>query len=160
MKRAIALSMMLASVSAFTACSSSSGSGGQKKADIIQPEVDIRELVGPSDMGYMSGPVDIQYEVRVANRSGEPISLKRIEVQSSNTGGAYRLRHDVYPFKETIAPSGFTTVKFWAHAYAYSGRARQTEPVTFRGIIYFDSPAGAFQKIFIKELMQWQGSNQ
>jgi hypothetical protein len=32
---------------------------------------------------------------------------------------------------------------------------REMEPVSVRGVAYFESPSGAFQKIFIRELSQY-----
>ncbi len=139
----------------FAAAACSTGSGNQK-AKLTEPEIDIRQLVGPADMQYPAGRIDIQFELRVSNPSGEPITLRRVEAYSVN-GGAYQLRRETYHFDQTIAPGQFATVNFWAHAYAFSSRARQDEPVTFRGVAYFESPVGPLQKVFFKNLSQFPG---
>jgi len=140
------------------AAACSSGSKNQK-AQIAQPEIDVEQLVGPQDLGYVTGQVDLQFELRVANPAAEPLTLKRVEVASVN-GGAYQLRRESYLFNETIQPNQYTSVKFWAHAYAYPGRTRQDEPVTFRGVAYFSTPVGPLQKVFIKNLSQFGGGRQ
>lgn len=150
MKRLPLLLLVLAAV----ACSS----GKSQRAEIIRPEIDIRQLVGPSDLAYPRGIMEIQYEVRVANRSSEPITLRRIDVQSVGTG-AYTLRREFFPFNEVIQPDQYKTVTFWVKAWA-RGRvagAGSNEPVTVRGIASFESPVGEFNQIFQRDLSQFPG---
>jgi hypothetical protein len=131
----------------------------QKDIAIIRPEIELLQLVAPVDVGYATGPTQIQFETRVANRSAEPITLRRIEI-SSVSNGSYALRRESFNYKETIAPDHFTSVKFWAHAYAFAtGRDRQpsSEPVTVRAVVYFDSPVGSFQQIVTKYITQFPG---
>ena len=144
------LPLLLLAVAAL-ACSS-----GSQRANIIRPEIDIRQLVGPSDLAYPRGIMEIQYEVRVANRSSEPITLRRIDVQSVGTG-AYYLRREFFPFNEVIQPDQFKTVTFWVKGFA-RGRvagAGANEPVTVRGIASFESPVGEFSQIFQRDISQF-----
>ena len=46
-------------------------------------------------------------------------------------------------------------VTFWAKGFSWGRSMRDTEPVTVRGIAYFESGAGTFQKVFIRELQQF-----
>lgn len=153
MKRLAFLALLaLAAVS----CSSSNGN---KNANLLRPEIAIEQLVGPADLGYPGGQVDIQYEVTVGNRSAEPITLRRIEV-SSIGGGAYRLRRESYPFNATLGGNQQGSIQFWAHALQAGPVFRgSTEPVTLRAILYFQSPAGSFQQIVMKSLGQFGGGS-
>jgi hypothetical protein len=144
------ITVAAAALVALVACSSS------QKAKIIPPELQIRELVGPSDMGYPRGVVEVQYEVRIGNRSGEPITLRRIDIQSVGTG-AYTLRHEAQNFNRTIDPDHFDTVTFWVRALARGDRMGGNEPVTVRGVAYFDTPVGPTQKVFLTNIGQFPG---
>ena len=132
----------------------------QQNAKILEPEISIVQLNAPVDVGYATGPTQVQFGARVANRSAEPITLRRIEIQSVGTG-SYQLRSEAFPFNEKIEPGKFSEVKFWAHAYAFAmGRDRQpsAEPVTVRSILYFDSPAGSFHQIVSRYIDQFPGN--
>jgi hypothetical protein len=136
---------------------SSSGSKPNQNANLLRPEIAIEQLVGPADLGYPGGQVDVQYQVTVGNRSAEPITLRRIEV-SSVGGGAYRLRRESYPFNATLGANQQGSIQFWAHALQAGPVFRgSTEPVTLRAILYFQSPAGSFQQIVMKSLEQFGG---
>ena len=147
MQRAVIALALLAA-----ACSS----GGGQNAQIIPPELELVELVGPSDIGFPETRTEIQYEMRVANRSSEPITLRRIEISSVGSG-AYALRRDRFPFHERIEPDGFSSVTFWAKAWTRSSLSGfvSTEPVTVRAIVYFETPVGPFQRIITRELSQF-----
>jgi hypothetical protein len=133
-------------------CSSSHGQSDTR----VRPEMHLEQVVGPADLGYPGGRIDVQYELQVTNHSQEPITLRRVEVQSTG-GGAYRLRHEAYPFKETVTAGNFVAVRFWAHAFQAGSFGRgSNEPVTLRAIVYFDSPTGTFQQFLLKELTQFE----
>jgi hypothetical protein len=132
------------------ACSSS----GNDRANVIQPEIGVEQVVGPAQLNYPTGQIDIEYRFRIANRSSEPITLRRIELRSVSGGGAYQLRPDFYPFNKTIAPNAFEDVTLWAKAYAYGRTLRENEPVSMRGTAFFDSPAGSFHQVFLREIPQ------
>ena len=134
------------------ACASSKSTGNKTpKPDV---PIDIEQLVGPSDLGYPYGPIEVQYQVVVQNPTSQPITLTRIEV-STLSGGGYSLRRDSYYVRKTIAPNATDGVAFWAKAFSYGRNLRDTEPITIRAIAYFESPAGNFQKIFMRELPQY-----
>jgi hypothetical protein len=138
------------------ACSSSNAPGAAKR---ILPEVAIEQLVGPAQLGYPGGLVDIQYEVTVGNQSDEPITLRRIEV-SSIGGGAYRLRRESFPFGAKLGAHQQGTIQFWAHSIQSGQIFRgSNEPVTLRAILHFDSPSGPFQKIVMKSLDQFDSGS-
>ncbi len=132
----------------------------QQNVKILEPEIALVQLNGPVDVGYATGPTQVQFGARIANRSSEPITLRRIEIQSVGTG-SYQLRREAFPFNEKIGPGQFSNVTFWAHAYAYSmSRDRQpsAEPVTVRSILYFESPAGNFHQIVSRYIDQFPGN--
>ncbi|MBV9492899.1 MAG: hypothetical protein JOZ54_01535 [Acidobacteria bacterium] len=158
MKRALLLlaAVSLAAVSLVASCSSS-----KQNATLIHPELVLEQLVGPSELGYPSGRIDIQFALHVGNRSGEPITVQRVEISTSSSG-AYVLRRESFVLDKRIAPGTADSVTFWGHGYA-RGRGPNTlgsqEPVTVRCIVYFNTPAGAFTEVVNRDLMQGGGGN-
>jgi hypothetical protein len=146
---AFALMLLLAA-----ACASSKAQHGKPaKPDVA---IDVAQIVGPAQLNYPYGPMEVQYEFLIQNPSAEPITLIRIEVGTLNmAGGPYTLRRDFYRFNKTIPANGADTVKLWARAFGYGRTMRANEPITLRAIAYFQSPNGTFQKIFIRELSQY-----
>ncbi len=147
MKRLALLPVLL-----FAACSSN-------KVNIIRPEIELVQLVGPADVGYPTGQIDIQYGMRVSNRSQDEITLRRIDISSLGSG-AYTLRREQHPFHEVVSPDRFADVTFWVRALARGGPLNMgvNEPVTVRIIVYFDSPAGPFTQILQRDLLQFEGA--
>jgi hypothetical protein len=139
---------------ALVSCSSSS----TPKANIIQPEIDLVQVVGPAELNYPNGGADLRFDVEIANRSGEPITLKRVELASMGPG-AYTLRRDFKIFNETIAPGRTATVTVWAKALLRGSTISEQEPVRVRGVLHFDSPAGPFHSIVMREFRQYPGAN-
>jgi hypothetical protein len=138
---------------AFIAFSCASGSS---QAPSKEPVIDLHQIVGPSNVQSV-GPFDVKYELRVANPSTEPITLRRFEIRSIN-GGSYVLVNNVpFTFNETIQPGSSSSVSLWAHAYAQvrPNDFGSSEPVTLRGVASFQSGTRKFQKVFHKTLSQF-----
>lgn len=137
-----------------TACGSSSD------VDRSRAEVEFAQVYGPGDLGLVRGAntMNIEYAVRIGNRSAEPITLRRISVSSVGTG-SYRLRPEEQVYDETIAPDAAGIVKLSARGYfvgTSTGEASR-EPVTLRAILYFDAPAGSFRRIVTQNIGQFPG---
>jgi hypothetical protein len=136
MKRAFVVLTFLALVS----CASTPADEG--------PAVEVRlaPLGGGSDMFYFPGPVALQYQVAVSNPLPEPIVLKRLDLDTMGTG-AYVLHTRGTPMNVKIPPSsnGSFAINVWGRALG--GHLNAGEPVTLRGVAYFDGPKGAFVKL-------------
>ena len=130
--------------------------GNAPKSKITDPDVEIEQEVGPAELNWPYGPIDLKYALQVTNKWDQPITVNRINVSTMNPAGAgYALRRDYYNLQATtIQPGETRTVEFWAHGFSYGHSARETEPITFRGIVYFTTPAGPSQKVLIRELPQ------
>jgi hypothetical protein len=147
------LPVLLVVTALFTSCASSKQGS---KPKIPEPGIGIEQTVGPAQLGYPYGPIEVKYDLGVQNNAPETITLIRIDIQSINPGGgAYSLRHNFYNFKQPIPPNSIGVVSFWAKAFSWGRGMREMEPVSVRGVAYFESPSGAFQKIFIRELSQY-----
>ncbi len=146
------LFLLLLSAVTVAGCASS----GAPKAKIPEPAVGIEQVVGPAELNYPYGPIEVKYNLGVQNNAPFPITLIRVDVATANSaGGAYTLRHDFYHFKETIPKNSSRVVSFWAKAFSWGRSMRDTEPVTLHGVVYFETPNGSFQKVFIRELSQF-----
>ncbi|MGZ8710607.1 MAG: hypothetical protein ACXW28_10310 [Thermoanaerobaculia bacterium] len=133
----------------FLACASND-------AKIIPPEIQFVQLSGPADQNYTPGDIEVQYGLRIANRSSEPITLRNVQLRSVGAGGAYRVLPRTYAFERTIKPEQYEDVTFWAKAVA-AGDAfapDATAPITVRVTAYFETPEGGFRKVFTTMLEQ------
>ena len=145
-------SLLLIAAAVFASCASSNSS----KAKVPEPGIGIEQTVGPEQLGYPYGPIEVKYDLGVQNNAAETITLIRIDIQSINpAGGAYSLRHSFYNFKQAIPPNSIGVVSFWAKAFSWGRGMRESEPVSVRGVAYFESASGTFQKVFIRELSQY-----
>ena len=146
---------LLSSAFWFLSCGSSKLNSGPK---IPEPGIGIEQVVGPADLGYPYGPIEIKYNFAVQNNAQVPITLTRVDIRSdvgAAGSGAYQLRRDFYNFHQEIPPNSVGVVTFWAKAYAFGRNNRDTEPVTVRGVASFNTPTGPTQKVFIRELSQF-----
>jgi hypothetical protein len=146
------LALALLGVAAFASCATSK----QPAARIPEPGIDLEQVVGPAELGNPYGPIEVKYNLAVQNNAPVPITLIRVDIQTINpAGGAYSLRRDFHNFHQTIPPNSIGVVTFWAKAFGWGRGPRETEPVSVRGIAYFESPSGTSQKVFIRELSQY-----
>jgi len=149
---------MLIPAAILLASCASSKSTSSSSPKIADPGIGIEQVVGPADLGYPYGPIDVKYNLAVQNNAAIPITLTRVDLRSdagASGSGSYTLRRDFYNFKQEIPPNSIGVVTFWAHAYAFGHNLRETEPVTVRGVAYFSTPNGPTQKVFIRELSQF-----
>ena len=148
MKRAAIVLLLL------TACASSDDSASRA-------EIEFAQVYGPGDLGMVRGSntMNIEYAVRIGNRSAEPITLRRISVTSVGSG-SYQLRPEDQSYNAMIAPDTGTVVKLSARGYfvgSSTGEASR-EPVTLRAILYFEAPAGPFRRIVTQNIGQFPGA--
>lgn len=154
--------LLAAAALAAVACSSSGPATPKQKAEIPQPDFEIRQLVGPAELNYEPGAIEVKFRLDIGNRAGIPMTLRRIEIMTVNPeGGAYTLdaSHRAYYFNKTINPQEHAAVDFWAKAYGYGRSSRENEPVTVRGTLYFQTPNGYYNQVFVKEIGQYPGQN-
>lgn len=97
----------------------------------------------------ITGGISISYAVRVRNQADQPITLKRVTVQSM-TEGAYNVAPTSRPFDVKINPEQFEDVQFWVSAQTGSSVVGANGPVTLRVVCEFDSAAGRFQEIVVR----------
>lgn len=119
----------------FAACASTTSS---RPEGIPQPDIDAR-LVSPLFFGS-SLQAAATIEVTVTNRGKEPITVRRIELDSPGMG-QYTLGRFVREYNETVNPGASKPITAFATAYVVTSN-RVTEPLTIRAIVHFRSAAG------------------
>lgn len=151
----IALALVCAAAAA-CAGSTASKTADAKSLNLNEPQVRLVQLVGPADQQFPQGEIEVKYSLGVGNVTGEPIKLRRLQLETVGTGGPYVLKKDTYYFDVDVPAGEAKEVEVWAKAYgtgtAYSLDARA--PVTVRAIAYFESARGNFRKVFTQNFTQ------
>jgi hypothetical protein len=124
-------------------CAGCSSTGGSSNGPDIK--MHLVQATPIPDFFYFGGPVSVQYQLAVENPTNQPVTLRRLELQSVSDG-AYRLRTDSTVLNLPIPPGGHVTVPLSAWAYARGGYLRAEEPVSIRTIGWFEGPSGRFSK--------------
>jgi hypothetical protein len=144
-------------------CASAASDSGlaHTKAQLLEPDITFKQVNNlPAVARYISGGIPVHYQVRVANRSSETITLTRLDVVSLGYG-AYTLRQQTRPYKTKIAPDHYEVVDFWAPAviedptlYGANG------PVTLRAVAHFDSAVGQFDHVIVAQVHERTGDQE
>jgi len=112
--------------------------------------ISMQQLTSSGDMFYFRGPINIQYQLSIENPTNQPVTLKRLELSSLGPG-SYSIHTGSTPITRTIVPRGTTTLTLSAWGRSTGGYLRSEEPVTIRGVAYFDTPSGhSFVRQFIQ----------
>lgn len=154
MKRLLAF----AACAILVACSSSKPADdtadGSSKA--IEPEIEFLQLVGPEELNWPVGELELKYALRVQNKDTDAITLRQIQIETVGQQGAYYLPRGSYYFNLPVAPAATRDLEFWAKGYSEGNRYKidAQSPITVRGIAFFNSPNGNFRKVFITNLAQ------
>jgi hypothetical protein len=111
-----------------------SGNTAQRPANISRPEI-TAELAGDVFFGGGStAPATIDITVR--NTSGEPITVRRIEVDTPDMT-EWGLVRQARSFGEVIEPGATKAITFFATASTIA--SARNEPLTFRTTVEFES---------------------
>jgi len=121
-------------------------------ADLIAPQILIQQISRtPIAARHVTGPLPINFRLSVLNHSPAILTLTRVRVESMGEG-AYTLISNSQAFNKRIDPAQEGSVEFWVPAQAERTILGSNGPVTIRGIAYFNSPTGKFQKVFVQQV--------
>ncbi|HEY0155966.1 MAG TPA: hypothetical protein VGF28_01595 [Thermoanaerobaculia bacterium] len=114
-------------------------------------DVELVQLKGPAEQNFPFGRFEVQYGIRVRNRSQEPVTLHQLALEPASPGGPYVVLRDRYTLNRAVAPSATDETTLWARARATGSRdsVDAHAPVSIRAIAYFEAPSGAFRKIMM-----------
>jgi len=146
---------------ALIACGSSGGSGGaavQTAAAIgtVEPETSLVQLIGPEQLNWESGQIELKYALRINNLAAEPITLRQIQIKTVGQEGPYYVLQSSYFFREPVTAGSERAVEFFAKAYSSGNRYKidSQSPVSVRVIAFFEAPKGNFRQTFITNIAQ------
>lgn len=143
-----------------TGCASSHSSNATSSnsdvSGLVKPELQLVQLNTISGAAeHMTGGFSVHYELRVANHADEPITLKRVEVQSMGAG-AYTIAPYNSSTEKRIEPNAQESVDFWAPATIPRDTiAGVNGPVTIRFTAYFDSARGGFRRVEVQQVHEF-----
>jgi hypothetical protein len=117
-----------------------------------EPKIDVHleQLTSTDDMFYFRGPINIQYRLTVSNPTDQPVTLRRLELSTLGPG-SYSLRTGTSPVTRSIPPRGTTSLTLSAWGRSSGGYLRSEEPVTIRGVAYFED---ASRHSFVKQFLE------
>jgi hypothetical protein len=129
------------------ACATDSAPSGS------DPDINIYQISRvAAGTEHDTGPVSAHFAVEVKNKLAEPLSLRRVAVQSIG-GGSYTLPAYSQAFNETIAPGETKRVSFWAPAFVEMNTvAGANGPVTLRASLEFEAGGKKFQKVEVQNV--------
>jgi len=93
------------------------------------------------------GLVNVRYDLSIANRTSEPVTLTRIEIRTVSSG-AYTLRPTSTMINIDVAPGQEKTIPLSLWANARGGNLAAQEPVTIRVAAYMKNASGPFVRLF------------
>ena len=147
MKPSVTLSL-LAILLLTAACSSTANKAEQAK--LPPPGIEVTEVIGPPELNYPVGRIDVKYDFVIQNNASVPITLRGVHLETVNPGiGDYFVPPQEWRAHNTVASHATETAEVWAHGRAYGRGAREDELVTLRVVAYFDTPDGPFNKSFM-----------
>ena len=147
--RKMTASFFLLSAVILIGCSSSSV---PSDVSVIPPELQIRQVGGTAFAArHEQGNIPLRFEIDILNKTAEPITLERIEMQSLGEG-AYTLNNISKPFDRRLDPDRVETVELFAPAYVNKTILGGNGPVTLRATAYFKSSLGSFRKVYIQQV--------
>ena len=148
MRKIAAVAFML-----LAACASS-----KSNAPVPQPDVNIYQVYGPSDLPYSRGvsSVNAEWAIQVTNKADVPITLTHVSLQSVGMG-TMSMRREERGFQAVVPPGATGEVRLQAQLYftSDSSGSPSREPLSLRATMNFDSPKGKFVKIKQQTLGQF-----
>jgi hypothetical protein len=129
------------------ACATNSAAPGP------EPDVNIYQISRvAAGTEHDTGPVSAHFAVEVKNKLAEPLTLRRVAVQSIG-GGSFTLPSYSQAFNETIAPGETKRVSFWAPAVVEMNTvAGANGPVTLRATLELEAGGKKFQKVEVQNV--------
>jgi hypothetical protein len=127
-------------------------SGSKMPANLIEPEFRIRQVGGQAYAArHVQGPISVNLQIEIINRSAEPLTVERIQIESMGAG-AYTMPMATRPFGKAIPANHIDIFEIWAPATVENTILGANGPVTLRSVVFFDSPVGKFRKVYVQQV--------
>lgn len=128
----------------------------QARVNLLKPDIAIGQVPIPVFLLERPGSISVTYQMQISNPSSEPVTLRRLDLQTVGSS-PYALRRLPLLFNQLVRPNETVVVTFDAWGYARGGRIGASEPVTVRGIAYFETPSGTVQRVFMQNFSPTRG---
>ncbi|HYO78239.1 MAG TPA: hypothetical protein VE010_17395 [Thermoanaerobaculia bacterium] len=153
MRNLIVIAACLATLSC-----SSGGATGSTGADagLNRAALMIVQLEPPRSMTRAGEEIEVRYGVRATNNTAEEITLRRLILAPSGSGGPYVVQRQQYFFTHAIPAHSIHEFEFWAKAVT-TGNPQSIDaraPVTVRATAHFESAGGPFRKTITQHVNQ------
>jgi hypothetical protein len=134
-----------------SACASSSATRARNASEVT---VHLAPLNTQPDVLYYAGPINLQFQLSITNPTNQPLALRRVDLETFGSG-AFTLRTSGPPMNLKVPPGGTTNYVISVWGRSRGGYLAASEPVTIRGVAYFDSPSGPLLRTFNENI--WPG---
>lgn len=140
-------------VGSFAACSSSSDSAGgkQNSVDLL---VSVQTLEVPRARPSTARQFTTMVKISVGNPSSEPVTVKRIDVESVGAG-PFTIAPSSRTFNQVLEPKREATYQIFAEATVdptEADVARSEGIVVVRGNVLFETPSGPSRRVFVQRI--------
>ena len=103
-------------------------------------KVEVKKADSVLDRGTPVPVAEMKYRISVTNRTAEPVTLRRVDVDSTSAEIFSHLA--TRNFDRLIAPGRTEAVDCWVAALVFQADARKHPPVSIRMTMFLDTPAG------------------
>ncbi len=121
---------------------------------LIEPHINVSTVEVPRALPETTRQFFTTVQVEILNRSGEPVSLQRIEFASVGVG-PFTILQTSRDFNQAIEPSQGLRFPVWAQM-TYNGLdetlAQSEGPLIVRGVAVFTTPGGGFRQVFLQRV--------
>ena len=154
MKQLLASAACVAVIACGTSGKSGGAAGGQ--AGTASTETSLVQLVGPNQLNWDAGTIEMKYALQITNNAPDAITLRQIQIQTVGVEGPYFVPQSSYYFREPVIAGSTRNVEFFAKAVSAGDRYRidAQSPVSVRIVAFFEAPQGNFRETFIANLGQ------
>lgn len=137
-------------------CTSSSLFEGDAPETTSDFDVALTQLNNPPTQQRTIPSIDVKFEVAVANRTNEPVTVEHISLESLGAGD-YSVPFRSRPFHRSVAPGAEEKFEFWAAARVGDRIVGTTGPLMLRTTLTLTTPGGKRTEAFIRNVNDWLG---
>jgi len=117
-------------------------------------DVALTQLNNPPIQSARS--IDVKFEVAVANRTSEPVTVEHISLESLGAGD-YSVPFRSRPIHRSVAPGAEEKFEFWAATRVGDRIVGTTGPLMLRTTLTLTTPGGKRTEAFIRNVNDWLG---
>ncbi len=134
-------SLMILALAVLAGCASSNQNAGPAVAmHVTATNLSTNTL-------YFRGPMSAALQMTITNPTADTITLRTLDLRTIGPG-SFRMRTGTTPVNKTVLPNSTATLTMSAWGFSTGGYLASSLPIDVRGLAYFESPHGAFTRMF------------